>query len=110
MGRKDLYQERLDAQLWEWDAKIEELKANATRATSGVKLYRKRIEKLRNQYRDAERKLEEFMMAGEEALDELKADLDRTWDELKRAVESASSEVLSPAAVLPHTRLKRNPR
>jgi hypothetical protein len=95
VGRKEAYEERLDADLWEWENRIEELKAKADRCLDGSRpKYQKQIERLRSKHREVEKSLEELRLAaGEEALDELKPDIESAWKKLKQAVDSAGSKI-----------------
>ncbi len=92
---KEAYQEKLEAQLREWTAKIAELKAKADKAKAEVKMeYVEQIEKLRIQQAAAEAKLQELRQSGEQAWEDLKPGLERAWKELKTAVDHARSKFM----------------
>ncbi len=92
---KEAYQEKLEAQLREWTAKIAELKAKADKAKAEVKMeYVEQIEKLRIQQAAAEAKLQELRQSGEQAWEDLKPGLERAWKELKTAVDHARSRFM----------------
>lgn len=59
------YQEKMEAQLKEWGAKIEGLKARAEKASVDAQIqYHEQIEVLRTKYAAAEGKFSEFKTAG----------------------------------------------
>jgi hypothetical protein len=90
MNAKEAYQQKFDAQLREWGAKIDVLKAKADQATAGAKIeYYEQIEELRFKQAAAQKKFEEFRDAGEQAWEELKPGLEHAWDDFKSAVEKA---------------------
>lgn len=73
MSMKKAYEEKLQAQLDEWNAEIEKLKAKADKAEADAKIeYYEQIEKLREQQQEAQAKLNELRRAGEDAWEDLK--------------------------------------
>lgn len=92
MSMKDAYQQKLQAQLDEWNADIDKLKARADKAEASVKLeYYKQIEDLRMKQGVASKKLTELKLAGDDAWEDLKAGVESAWNTLGEAVQSASS-------------------
>ena len=92
MGLKEDYQEKLEAQLREWSAKIDQLKAGAERMAADAKVrYHQQLDALRGKQEAAQKKLQELKESGEGAWESLKAGIDRAWDELKQGVEGALS-------------------
>jgi hypothetical protein len=92
MSMKDAYEQKLQAQLDEWSAEIEKLKAKADNAEADTQLeYYKQIEKIRSMQESASNKLVELKDAGDDAWEDLKAGLDSAWDSLGSAVKSAAS-------------------
>jgi hypothetical protein len=90
MGAQDDYQKKMDAQLHEWQAKIEVLKAKAEKAEAEQKIkYHEEIETLRKLQQQVEAKLDQLRNAGSGAWDELKSGVDRAVQDLQGAVESA---------------------
>ena len=83
MTEKEAYQKKRRAQLREWQAKIEGLKARAdkTAAEQQIKFY-KEIESLRKKQEYARKKLDELESAGEE-----------TWKEIREKVETARNDL-----------------
>lgn len=71
--KRKAYEEKLDAQVKEWNAQIELLKAKADKARAEVKIeYYKTIEALQSKQNDAKAKLRELKTAGDEAWEDLK--------------------------------------
>jgi len=92
MSMKDAYEQKLQAQLDEWGAEIDKLKAKADNAEADVQLeYYKKIEELRSMQESATNKLAELRDAGDGAWEDLKAGIDSAWDSLGNALKSAAS-------------------
>ena len=93
MSLKDAYIDKMEAQLREWGAKIDELKAKADKAKTGAKIeYMKQLDSLKDK-RDAEQtKLGEIRAAGEEAWESLKTGVEGAWSELKAAIDGAANK------------------
>jgi uncharacterized coiled-coil DUF342 family protein len=92
MSLKEAYAHKLHAQLDEWKAEIDLLKAKADRAGADAQLgYYKQIEELRVKQEAARNKLEELEQAGEDAWQDLKAGVESAWDDLRKALETAAS-------------------
>lgn len=82
--KKKAYQEKIEAQLKEWGAKIDELKVKAETSKAELKIkYGKQIENLRAKQEVVHQKLREFKESGEETWEEIKTGLDKGLDELK---------------------------
>jgi uncharacterized coiled-coil DUF342 family protein len=92
MSMKETYEQKLQAQLDEWGAQIDKLKAKADGAEADVQLeYYKQIEELRAMQESATDKLDELKDASDDAWEDLKAGIDNAWDSLGNAVQSAAS-------------------
>ena len=92
MDEKKVYQQKLQAQLDAWKAKIDELKARAEEADSEARLiYLEEVKALDDTREEAEQKLGELCLASESAWDDLKHGVDSAWHKLGKAVESALS-------------------
>jgi uncharacterized coiled-coil DUF342 family protein len=91
MGTKEAYQEKIEAQIKEWTAKIKEYKAKADKASADVKIQMyQRIDHLRAQKEAAQQKLTEIKAANAESWEALKAGtqkimeaMKQTWEEMK---------------------------
>jgi len=91
-GKRKAYEEKLDAQLKEWSAQIELLKAKADNARADAKVeYFKTIDALQRKQNEAKTKLHELKTAGDEAWEDLKAGAEKAWAEVKTAYHDASS-------------------
>ena len=91
--KRKAYEEKLDAQLEEWNAHIALLKARADKAKAEMKIeYYKTIEALQRRQDEARAKLDELKTAGDEAWEDLKTGAEKAWDEVKAAFHSAASK------------------
>jgi len=89
---KEAYEQKLQAQLDEWSAEIDKLKAKADSAEADAQLeYYKRIEELRSMQETAANKLTGLKDAGDDAWEDLKAGIESAWDSLGNALKSAAS-------------------
>lgn len=87
---KEAYQEKMNAQLGEWQSKIDQLKARADKAKAEQKLkYYEEIESLRTKQQHAYEKLDELKLASESTWEELKTGVDLAWHDLHGAFERA---------------------
>jgi hypothetical protein len=92
MDIKKAYQEKFEAQLREWKAKIEVLEAKAAKATAEAKIELiKEVEDLRRKKIALQAKFDELQHAGGEAWDTLKGGVEKAASELKSALERAIS-------------------
>jgi hypothetical protein len=92
MSMKDAYQQKIEAQLDEWKAEIDKMKARAKKADAdGQVEYYKQIEELRMKQDAARAKLSELKRAGEGAWEDLKSGMELAWDSLGDAMKSARS-------------------
>ena len=90
--KRKAYEEKLDAQLKEWSAQIDLLKAKADKAKAEVKIeYYETIEALQRKQNDARAKLRELKTAGDEAWEDIKTGVEKAWAEVKAAYHDASS-------------------
>lgn len=92
MGTKENYEKKLQAQLDEWAAETDKLKAKAQGASADVKIeYDKQVNELQNKQKAAKEKLAELKKASEDTWEELKEDMDSMWSSLEKKVKSATS-------------------
>ncbi len=90
MDTKQVYEDKMNARLHEWQAKIDVLKARADKATAEQKIkYNDEIESLRNRQRHLYKKLDELRLAGNDGWEDLKTGVEQAYQELKSAVERA---------------------
>jgi hypothetical protein len=91
--KRKAYEEKLDAQLEEWNAQIALLKARADKGKAEVKIeYYKTIKALQRRQEEASAKLHELKTAGDEAWEDLKAGAEKAWAEVKTAFHDAASK------------------
>lgn len=92
MASRQAYVQKLNAQLKEWDAKLDQLSAKAQKATADARInYENELESLKARRAVANRKLEELGQRGENAWEDMKDGLEKVWDELGKAVEKVAA-------------------
>lgn len=92
MSMKEAYQKKLQAQLDEWSAQIDQLKAKAGQTGADAQIaYEKQIKELRSMQEAARDKLTELKKTGDDAWEDLKAGMDSAWNSLENAVKLAMS-------------------
>lgn len=95
MSMKEAYEQKIEAQLDEWKAEIEKMKAQARNADAEAQLeYYKQIEELRMKQETAREKLGELKQAGEDAWEDMKSGIELAWDSLGEAMKSARSRFM----------------
>lgn len=93
MSAKDAYVKKLQAQLDEWNAEIDLLKAKADNASADAQIeYAKEIDELRSMRDAANSKLSEIKNAADDAWEDLKEGTESAWNSLSQAVKSATSK------------------
>ncbi|MBU3948565.1 MAG: coiled coil domain-containing protein [Proteobacteria bacterium] len=91
--KRKAYEEKFDAQLDEWNAQIDLLKAKAGKSKAEAKIeYYKTIEALQLKQDEAATKLHDLKTSGDEAWENLKTGAEKAWDEVKAAFHSAASK------------------
>lgn len=90
MSMKEAYEKKLQAQLDEWGAEIDKLKAKADQAEADAHIeYQKQIEELQSMQATASEKLAELKASGDDAWEDLKAGAENAWSSLGDALKSA---------------------
>lgn len=90
MSEKDLYQQKKQAQLDEWKAEVDKLKAKASEASADAQLeLNKQIEALEGKIEEGQTKLAEIASAGEDAWESIKDGVESAWDSMKSAFSDA---------------------
>ncbi len=93
MENKEAYREKLEAQMREWSAKIDLLKARADQAEAEAKIeYRNRIEDIRQRKEALQAKFRELQNASDAAWKDIKAGTERAAADLRDALQSALSQ------------------
>jgi hypothetical protein len=89
---KQAFQQKLEAQLKDWDAKLDELKAKAREAKTELRAdYEKQLEALSGKRTIAHAKLQELRLRTEDAWEDLKGGTERAWDEMRKALDQIIS-------------------
>ena len=92
MNDKQAYEKKLQAQLDEWSAEIDRLKARATDLEADAQLeYNKRIEAIQTLQEAARERLGELRKSSDDAWEDLKGGVDEAWTELEEAFLQAKS-------------------
>ncbi|HUU27659.1 MAG TPA: coiled coil domain-containing protein [archaeon] len=93
IDKRKAYEEKLAAQLEEWDAQLALFKAKADKAKAEAKIeYYEITEALQLKHDKARTKLQELKAAGDEAWEDLKAGAENAWIEVKTAFQRAASK------------------
>lgn len=93
MSDKELYQQKMQAQLDEWKAEVDKLKAKASGASADAQLeMNKQIKALESKIEEGKAKLSELAKAGEDAWESIKDGVESAWGSLKSAVSDAASK------------------
>lgn len=96
MEDKKSYLQMLADQLREWDTEIDELKVKAHLAKADAKdELAKQLEELRTKREAAQGKLQQLQEAGDEAWDDIKVGVEKSWTEMKGAFRSAMAKFTS---------------
>lgn len=93
MSEKELYQQKKQAQLDEWEAEVNRIKAKASGASANAQLeLNKEINALEGKIEQGKAKLAEIADASEDAWESIKEGVDSAWDSLKSAVNDAAEK------------------
>jgi hypothetical protein len=91
---KELYQQKMQARLDEWNAEIQKLRAKSSRASADVRLnINRQIRLLERDIEEAKVKLWEIAAAGEDAWESIKDGGEGAWDSLKSGVTNAATKL-----------------
>ena len=90
METRELYKQKYEAQLREWSAKIDVLKAQADKQTAEAKLDAKpTLDALNEKLAAAKAKLNEIAEATDDKWDDVMKGADQAWNDFKASVEGA---------------------
>ena len=93
MGDKELYVQKMQAQLDVLKAEVAKLRAKASAASADVQLEMNRqIKALDSQIEAGTEKLSQLAKAGEDAWESIKQGVDSAWAYLKSAVNDATAK------------------
>lgn len=97
METKEAYRQKIEAQLKEWDAKVEELKARAERKKAESHIaFNRQMEELTQKRDRLKAKLVELEKAGEGAWRSLKEGINNAVEGAKESLKSAFDRMHSP--------------
>lgn len=90
MEDKKSYLQNLADQLHQWDVEIDELNARVDRANAEAKMeHLNQIDDLRTKKEAAQSQMKQLQAAGDDAWDDMKAGVEKSWTELSGAFASA---------------------
>ena len=93
MSEKELYQQKKQAQLDEWKAEVDKLKAKASGASADAQLeLHKQIEAREGKIEEGKTKLAEIADASEDAWESIKDGVESAWDSMKSAFSQAAAK------------------
>lgn len=93
MNEKELYQQKRQAQLDEWRAEVDKLKAKASGASADAQLELNReIEALEGRIEQGRVKIAELAAASDDAWESIKDGVESAWDSMKSAVSDAAAK------------------
>ena len=92
MATKEAYQKKLQAQLNEWDAKLDLLSAKAQKVAADARInYEDELVALRSKRAAAHRTLAELGTRGENAWEDMKDGVDKAWDAMSQALDRVAA-------------------
>ncbi len=92
MATKEAYQKKLQAQLDEWDARLDLLSAQAQKVAADARInYEDELVSLRSRRAEAHKALAELGKRGENAWEDMKDGVDKAWDAMSQAMERVAA-------------------
>jgi len=92
MEKRDLYLQKIKAQLEQYSAKIAEMHGKATEVNIDIKLeYLKQVEMIEGKRDGLKKRYEQLSKASESSWKDLKEGTENAWNELKDSVGKATS-------------------
>ena len=93
MNDKMLFQQKKQAQLDEWRAEVEILKAKASGVSADIQLeLNHKIDQLDTKLEEGKRKLKDLEDAGEDVWESVVDGVENAWDSMKTAVSDAAKK------------------
>jgi chromosome segregation ATPase len=87
---RDLYRQKYDAQLREWQAKMEEVTARCDKLGAQARIdMQPHLDTTRTKFEAAKAKLMDLGNAAEDTWEEVKRNADSAWNEFKSSLEGA---------------------
>jgi len=91
--QKQIYEQKVQAQLDQWNARIDELKAKAEQKDAEARInYQHQIEELQSKRDAFEQKLQELQKSSEDAWEEISKGVETAWNDLGKSLEAAVSK------------------
>jgi hypothetical protein len=91
---KQAFQHKLESELRQWEAKLEQLRARAKDAQAGIRAeFELQLEALAARQALAQEKLRELSRHGERTWEDLKEGAEKAWADLREALERAASRL-----------------
>ena len=91
--KRKAYEEKIDAQLKEWNTEITLFNAKADKAKAEAKVeYYKTIETLQGMQDKARMKLQEIKTTGDDVWEDLKTGAENVWAEVNSAFQNAATK------------------
>lgn len=88
MDKREAYRDLAKAQIKEWEAKIDLLKARGEKATAGAKIdMMNAVEKLQVEKNALQKRIVEMMDAGGDAWEKLKDGIEKGMEEMKKSID-----------------------
>jgi len=89
MSIRDVYEKNMQAQLDEWKTRLETFKEKADQEETNLQLeYYTLIEEVKLELETAHKKLQLLKKIGDEEWEELKSDVEITWDSLHELIKA----------------------
>ncbi len=93
MENRQEYQGKMESQLQEWGAKLDEMHAKADQASGDAKQeWTQKIENLKSKRDELQQHLADMKSSSDEAWNSLKTGFQNAWDEFSNSVEEAKSK------------------
>jgi len=92
ISEKQAFQKKLEAQLAEWDTKIDELKEKALKAKDEMRAdFEMQLEAIASKRASVQAKAHELRLRSEGAWGDLKGGTEKAWDEMRKALDQIVS-------------------
>lgn len=92
MASKAAYQQKLEAQLKEWDANLALVRAQASKASADARVsFENELEKMKARREEAHKSLEELRNRSESAWEDMKDSTEKVWAEMGKAMEKMTA-------------------
>jgi hypothetical protein len=91
LENRKVYESNLEAQLAQWEAEIDVLKAKVRRAEVDAKVsYDQSIDAMQRKHDEAAKRLHSLKAASDEAWESMKSSTDKVWTEFKALFQESS--------------------